>query len=131
MAKRFSDTEKWFDPWFWTLSERDRGVWLFILDRCDHSGIWKINIPMIQTFFPGYELNDKIFGEKVTILGPERWWIRKFIPFQYGKINPKKSQIHAKVLKNLEEQSFAQGLGKDWARVALGLGKGRARVGQG
>ena len=40
MAKRFIDTKMWDKAWFRKLSPKNKLIWLYLLTRCDHAGIW-------------------------------------------------------------------------------------------
>ena len=50
MAKRFTATDKWGDPWFCGLSVSDRMFWIYLLDACDHAGIWQVNWPLVSFY---------------------------------------------------------------------------------
>lgn len=41
MAKRFTDTEIWNDPWFRKLDAYHQNFWRYLCDRCDMAGFWK------------------------------------------------------------------------------------------
>jgi len=38
--KRFTETEKWRDPWFRKLSAGAKLAFLYIIDNCDNAGVW-------------------------------------------------------------------------------------------
>lgn len=111
MPKRFTATEKWLDPWFCALQERDRFFWIYILDNCDHAGIWQVNPLLIETYFPGYIVEARKFGDRVEVLTDQKWYISKFVEFQYGKLNPA-SNVHSSVLKRLKKERVAKGFTK-------------------
>jgi hypothetical protein len=86
MAKRFTDSSKWNDNWFSNLTNEQKLTWIYILDTCDHSGIWEKNLKVLNfhigsTFVEG-ELQ-KIFSGKFIEIN-DKWFIPKFIKFQYG-----------------------------------------------
>ena len=41
--KRFTETEKWKDEWFCSLSILNKLVFLFLIDNCDNAGFFEIN----------------------------------------------------------------------------------------
>ena len=88
MAKnRYTDAEKWKDVWFSELSNDEKLVWLYILDDCDHAGIWKVNLRLLNfNCNTSYTLTElyEFLNERVSILSEEKWWIKKFCEFQYG-----------------------------------------------
>jgi hypothetical protein len=40
MAKRFIDTKIWDKSWFRKLDPKDKLIWIYILTKCDHAGIF-------------------------------------------------------------------------------------------
>lgn len=91
MAKRFTDTEKWDDPWFFGLSTIHKLFWLYLLDNCDISGGWKVNQKIVNLRI-GAEINLdeflEIAGKRIELIeGRDIWFINKFIIFQYGNLN--------------------------------------------
>ena len=87
MAKRFTDTNKWNDEWFCELDNQEKLVWLFILDSCDHAGIWKKNLRLLNFQIGSSFVEDdlrSIFAGKFIEVN-DKWFIPNFIKFQYGK----------------------------------------------
>ena len=87
MAKRFTDTTKWNDDWFFNLNNEEKLAWIYILDSCDHAGIWKKNLKLLNfqlgsTFVEG-DLKKVFSGKFIEI--KDKWFIPNFIKFQYGK----------------------------------------------
>lgn len=110
MTKRFTATEKWDDPWFHSLDDKHRQAWLFLLDKCNHAGIWNVNMPLME-FHLGAKPKIEAFGGKVVAIGQEKWFIPKFIDFQYGTLNPE-NRAHASVLSILEKEGAYKVLGR-------------------
>lgn len=93
MAKRFTDTEKWNDPWHRKeLKPAMKCFWDYINAKCDRSGVWKVDMEQAAFFINEAIDRDEalaIFGEKrVKILTQDYWQILGFIPFQYGVLSP-------------------------------------------
>lgn len=91
MAKRFTDSEKWRDPWFTELAPEMKLLWLYLLDNCDHAGIWKVNRKLAE-----FEMGvHPPWGEGPQSVPPplagrvfqrgDYWFIPKFLLFQYGR----------------------------------------------
>ena len=103
MAKRFTDSRKWFDPWFRGLPGEYQHLWLYILDSCDHSGIWKVDFELAG-FCMKFEITveDAIrhFGDRINVVDEDKWFIKKFIDFQYGELNIN-HRLHACIIKDL------------------------------
>lgn len=85
MAKRLSDSTKWADEWFTELPMDMKLVWLYILDMCDHSGVYKVNMKLLRfqtgTDRPENEIIDYL-KDRIYI-ADGKWFIPKFINFQY------------------------------------------------
>lgn len=112
MAKRFTDNEKWKDAWFMDLPSKYKLFWLYLLDECNHAGIWKVNFK-VASFYIGEHLEysevKRILNNRITILDDEYWYINKFINYQYKcelhELNPK-NKAHLSVLKIIKKYKY-------------------------
>lgn len=95
--KRFTETEKWRDPWFRKLSPAMKCFWSYLTDHCDHAGVWEVDFET-ASFFVGETLVAakviEAFQERIERLpeGPhgsstERWRVIKFVSFQYPSLS--------------------------------------------
>ena len=88
--KRFTDTDKWRDPWFQDLPPKIKLFFIFILDSCDSAGVWKPNF-RLASFTIGEPIEEaeakSCLGGRIKVLPNGNWWIVKFILFQYGRIS--------------------------------------------
>ncbi len=87
--KRFTETNKWDDPWFRKLSPEIKLLWQWLLDRCDNAGIIDPDIEL-ASFQIGYQYPmDTLskLGDRVVRLECGKWFIPKFVPFQIGKLS--------------------------------------------
>ena len=106
MAKRFTDTDKWKKPFIRGLEAPYKLLWFYMLDDCDHSGIWIVDLE-IASIRCGHTFNEndvlKIFNGQVDVVRKgELWFIRDFIDFQYGTLNPE-NRAHKSVLDRLKK----------------------------
>jgi hypothetical protein len=87
MAKRYTDSTKWNDNWFFNLKNEEKLAWLYILDTCDHAGVWEKNLRILNfqigTSFVEDDLKKVFEGKFIEI--KNKWFIPNFIKFQYGK----------------------------------------------
>jgi hypothetical protein len=107
MSKRFTDTEKWKDDWFLSLSNDYRIVWQWLLDNCNHAGICKPSINLLNMM-----CNTKLTDEVLFEVFNDRlfnyntfWFIPKFLKFQYGSLNSKKPAV-VSVIKELKKHNL-------------------------
>lgn len=93
MRKRFTDADKWRDPWFSALAPMAKLFWMFLCDSCDNAGVWEIDHRRVR-----YELGDDVdvpallraFGDRVRRIGDHRLLLVKFVEFQHPRgLNPK------------------------------------------
>lgn len=92
MAKRFTDTAKWKKEFIKGLSAKHKLLWFYILDDCDHAGVWEVDLEIasIRIGEPlEYEEAFMAIGRQVVVIGKNKWWIKDFITFQYGNLTPK------------------------------------------
>lgn len=91
--KRFTDINKWENPWFQELTLEEKLLWLFIQDDCSpigiyryyprsityHTGITKDNIPDLNIYNQSEERLVKL-----DHLGDNIYLIKNYIDFQYS-----------------------------------------------
>jgi hypothetical protein len=95
MAKRFTDTEKWNDDWYISLSNDYRIIWQWLLDNCNHAGICKRSIKLLNlmcyTTVSEVDMVEKMDGRVLVV--DNKWFIPKFLKFQYSTLHSKKPAI--------------------------------------
>jgi uncharacterized phage protein (TIGR02220 family) len=104
LSKRFTDTEKWRHAWFRKLTPVERNAWFYLLDNCDHAGIWPIDMELMSfTMNANMTLKElcAAFSGRIVLLPGDKLFIKGFIRFQYGELNShvKAHQGVIKVLK--------------------------------
>ena len=106
MAKRFTDTNKWRKGFVRGLQGAYKLLWLYIIDECDHAGIWHVEIDVAELRIGmkiSVENAIKEFGNHIVIFDEgNKWFIPDFIEFQYGTLNPE-NRAHKSVLDLLEK----------------------------
>ncbi len=107
MAKRLTDTEKWNDDWFISLSNDYRIIWQWLLDNCNHAGICKRSMKLLNmmcnTDISEDEMIKSMNGR--IILVDNNWFIPKFLKFQYTGLQSNKPVI-VSVCKELEKYGY-------------------------
>lgn len=105
MAKRMTDTDKWKKRFVRELSPQHKLLWFYILDDCNHAGIWEVDIEVASIRIGNeliYDMLPKAFLDKIVIFdNGDKWFIPDFIEFQYGELNPN-SNVHKSVLALLD-----------------------------
>jgi hypothetical protein len=87
MSKRFTDTDKWRDEWWQSLSNDYKIIWQYLLDHCDHAGTIKAEFKLMG-FMCDVKIDSaqfwKTFRNKVIeIENTDRWLIVNFCKNQY------------------------------------------------
>ena len=103
MAKRFTDSRKWHDTWFGELPRKYKFFWIYILDTCNHAGIFEVNLKLASFHLEDtYTREDvlQVFKDKLIVVSESKWFIPKFISFQYPNLNPA-SIIYKSLVKEL------------------------------
>lgn len=126
---RFTESDKWLDPWFQQLSPEPKLFYLYLLDTVDHAGVWEENWRMAE-FLIGQELDQHTILEeletRVFRLGEDKLYLPKFIAFQLrGKelrpdYNPHKGIVKALAKSGLEYK-HGEGLTKPCPSLAQGF----------
>jgi hypothetical protein len=109
MPKRLTDTEKWKKPFIKSLSVEYKLFFLYILDDCDHSGIWQVDIEVAEIRL-GVKLSLQkargFYAEKIVELdGGTKWFIPDFIQFQYGQLD-EKNKMYKTVFYSLSKYNL-------------------------
>lgn len=113
MSKRFTETQKWDDPWFRRLSPARKCLWQYICDRCDQSGVIDLDYEA-ASFQIGAEVSEAdllAFGERVEKLPCGKAWVAKFVKFQYGELSTA-CKAHTPVFAAIERNGLKQRLSK-------------------
>jgi hypothetical protein len=120
MALRFTCSDKWKKSWFRNLSPINKCFWIYLLDNCNHAGIWDVDFEL-ASFQIGKSLNVSEIREKfsekiIEIEENKKWYIVDFIEFQYKcsiiELN-EKNKVHKSVLNILNKyniKGLARGL---------------------
>lgn len=97
MAIRMTDTDIWEEDWFIDLPNEYKLFYLYLKDKCDHSGMWRPNRRKFTMSVHGKMIHydefldfinkDPETGQKVkriVVLENGKWFITRFISFQLG-----------------------------------------------
>ena len=122
MAKRFTDNQKWSKSWFMDLTLEEKLLWVYMTDSCNHAGIWEVNWKL-TAFMVGFQVTQlpKAFEKQVEAITNNKYWIKDFVKFQYGTLNPNvnahKSAINILEENNICVSTLEQPLSNTYARV--------------
>lgn len=112
MGKRFTDTDKWRKGFVRSLDAPYKLLWLYILDECDHAGIWHVELDVANVRL-GSSISSEdalsVFGERVVSFDDgEKWFIPDFISFQYGNLS-ENNRMHQSVIRQLDRYGLSKG----------------------
>jgi hypothetical protein len=110
MASRFTDSRKWDDPWFRKLPCKYKAFFIFLLDKCNHAGIWKVDFESAEFHIGEAIVKEEAIGMlngRVVVL-KEKWFVPNFIKFQYqvsgmADLNPE-NRVHKSVIEILKKE---------------------------
>lgn len=106
MPKRMTDTDKWKKPFLKTLPVEYKLFWLYLLDECDHAGIWHVELDLAEM-----RLGIKLSHQKIRGFFKERivefdngtkWFLPDFVGFQYGELDVN-NRAHKSVVDRLKK----------------------------
>ena len=114
MAKRFTDTNKYKKPFTRGLQGAYKLLWDYLYHDCDHAGIWIVDFDIAQMYI-GLDMKvNKVDALKyfndgevrvIEFAEGKKWFIKPFIEFQYGDLNPK-NRVHQSVIKSLSKENL-------------------------
>ncbi|MDH3324046.1 MAG: hypothetical protein OEL89_00245 [Candidatus Peregrinibacteria bacterium] len=104
MSKRFTETEKWENPFFDSLTIEYKIVWLYMLDKCDIAGIFKVNYRAIE-FSTTVKTNEDLilenYKDRVVFIDKETLFIPSFIEKQKNFPLNLKNKCHKGIFDRL------------------------------
>lgn len=107
MAKRFTETNKWDDNWFCSLSNDEKITWLYLLDKCSHAGVIQVNLRNLNfncnTNYNDFDSIVKLFDNRLIMINESYAFIPKFLKYQYEKGITSKKPVIVSVRKELEK----------------------------
>lgn len=110
MAKRFTDTGKWSDPWYRALPPIQKHGWCYLLDNCDTAGVISLDRDLAN-YQIGAEVDwDGLIAEsegRIEPIGRKKLWLTGFIGFQYGTISDG-CKAHRPVFASLEKHGLTE-----------------------
>ncbi len=96
MSLRFTQTDKWKDEWFLSLTNDNRIIWQYVLDNCSIAGVFKEGLTHMNYFCKTNITESEfieIFKDRVCKVG-NIYFIPKFLKVQYPSgLNSKKPLI--------------------------------------
>ena len=108
MAKRFTATEKWMDPWFRSLPADQKHGWNFLCDNCDAAGVIDLDRD-VADFLIGQPVDWdgllKAAGGRIAVIKKGKLWITGFIQFQYGHLS-EECRAHKPVFALIQKHSL-------------------------
>lgn len=137
---RFSETNKWNDPWFRKLKAGEKLVFLYLVDNCDNAGFYEVDSEMMS-FQIGID-SDKIIGAikglNRGIIGAKDWvWIKNFLKHQKNWPLNVENNAHKQIVNLLnshietfqDNDDFKKIIGAiKGLKCPIGKGKGKVEV---
>lgn len=129
--KRFTDTDKFSDPWFRKLAPEYKLAWIYLLDLCDNSGVADLDRELAD-FQIGIEIDWEGFLRechgRVDVLTSGKWFIPTFVSFQCKGVLSENCKPHQHILKLLEKHGIPRdSLQRVSIPLAKGPGKGKGK----
>lgn len=117
--KRFSDTEKWKDPWFRKLSGPAKLLWFYLTDNADPAGIVDLDYELATEDCKMKITPDHLaeLGNRVQVFAGTKVLIGKFIRFQYGKLSDQ-CFPHKRIFEAIERHGLVEGEDGVWFHPA-------------
>lgn len=133
---RFSETNKWTDPWFRKLKASEKIVFLYIVDNCNNAGFYELDIDMMsfQIGLDNERIEGAIKGLSRGLIGANNIvWAKNFLKHQKNwPINPD-NNAHKQIINIFLENEkafkgnkcFKEKLGAIKGLISpIGIGKG-------
>lgn len=106
--KRFTATEKWNKPWFRKLPPKLKCFVQYFFDNCDCAGVWNTDFDL-ASYIIGEQITESeaiaTLGDRIHVLPDGKWWMKGFVTFQAGELNPR-CRPHQAILATLKRHGL-------------------------
>lgn len=112
MAKRFSETEIWNEDWFLEMPNEYKLFWFYMLAKCDHAGLFKVNLRSFRGLVEGKLTSIEALKhfnngkDRIRVLSENLWFIEDFIVYQYGTTLNLNNRLHESIANVLAKQDL-------------------------
>ena len=114
MPKRMRDTETYKDRFVKGLPPDYKHLWFYILDDCDHAGIWRVDLEG-ASLYTGCQFTEakalELLASKVEQVNQDYWFVPAFLKFQYGTTPNPSAGVVVSARKRLAEFNLQDRLG--------------------
>ena len=111
MAKRCIDSSLFEKRWFRKLPTNVKLFYFYMLTKCDHAGMYDVDLELAE-FQIGMDIDKdnilKHIGDHIEIIKDDKWFLRKFVDFQYGILKDT-NNAHKSVIKILNRYGINLG----------------------
>lgn len=105
--KRFTETDKWQDPWFRKLPGAHKLVFIFLIENCNNAGFYEFDLDHVayMTGLAVKHVEGALKGLERGIVGALGWvWVRNFLRHQKNEdLNPD-NPAHRQIIALLRVQ---------------------------
>ncbi len=105
--KRFTETEKWRDPWFQALPHGSKLMFLYLIDNCNNAGFYEENEreACFQLGIDEKQYAGALKGLSRGIKGASGWlWVRRFLCHQKNEPLRPENPAHKQIIRLVQEQ---------------------------
>jgi hypothetical protein len=112
MSKRFSETEIWNEDWFLEMPNEYKLFWFYMLSKCDHAGVFKVNLRSFRGLLEVNLTTDKALTyfntnkQRVRVISDSIWYVEDFFVFQYGTTLNLNSRMHESISEILKKHNI-------------------------
>ena len=113
MSKRFTSTELWVEDWFCEMPMEYKLYWYYMLSKCNHAGIFKVNTRMFNNINDCNINNKTAFDffnsdkKRIREINENVWLIEDFFYYQYGKSFNIKNRVHKSIYDVYNQYNIA------------------------